>query len=108
MDIIPINENYFVAAQIVAADVAKLKRAGFVTIICNRPDGEDPGQPAFSDIAAACAAVEIDCHHVPVSGMPLAEDAIELHRQIVENSDGKILAFCRSGQRSAAIFAASA
>lgn len=108
MDITPISNNYFVAAQIAVADVAELKRAGFVTIICNRPDGEDDEQPTFSEIAAACAAEKIDCHHVPVSGMPLAVDAVERHRQAVEESDGKILAYCRSGQRSAVIFAASA
>lgn len=100
--------DYFVAPQISPDDVAAIASAGFVAIICNRPDGEDPGQPTATEIAARCKEAGLDFHHIPVSGMPLSATAVQEHRRIVEDSDGPVLGYCRSGQRSELIFAASA
>lgn len=105
---IKITDDYFVAPQISLDDVATIASAGFVTIICNRPDGEDPGQPPAAEIAAGCKAAGLDFHHIPVSVMPLSADAVQEQRRIIEESEGLVLGYCRSGQRSAVIFEASA
>lgn len=105
---VKITDDYFVAPQISPNDVTAIANAGFVAIICNRPDGEDPGQPSAAEIAVCCNDVGLDFHHIPVSGMPLPADAVQDHRRIVQDSDGPVLAYCRSGQRSAVIFEASA
>lgn len=42
MDIKQLSTNYAVSPQIDAADVVAIARAGFKTIICNRPDMEVP------------------------------------------------------------------
>lgn len=102
-----ISSDYAVAPQVSAADVAELASAGYVTIICNRPDGEEPGQPPAADIAAACAAAGIGFHHIPVTGMPIPAEVIAEQRRIIHGSSGPVLAYCRSGQRSVAIFEAS-
>lgn len=107
MNIARIAENYFVSPQVSVEDIAALKAAGFVSIVCNRPDNEDPGQPSFETISAACKEEGLACFHIPVVGMPLAETDVAEHRRVVDDSNGKVLGYCRSGQRSAVIFSAS-
>lgn len=108
MNISMLTDDYGVAPQVLADDIAAIADAGFVAIICNRPDNEDPGQPMAADIRAECDKLGVSFHHIPVSGMPLAADAITEQRRIVEASEGRVLAYCRSGQRAALIWEASA
>ena len=48
-----ITEEYAVSGQIAPEDIAAIKAAGFRSIICNRPDDEQPGQPTADEIAMA-------------------------------------------------------
>lgn len=102
-----ISDDYSVAPQIAVTEVADIAAAGFATIICNRPDNEDPGQPSAQDISRACVEAGIDFHHIPVTGM-LAGESVTRQRQVIDNSSGPVLAYCRSGQRSFLIWKASA
>ena len=52
----PISSDFSVSAQPDIADFDKLAAAGFRSIISSRPDGEEPGQPSWSQIAAAAKA----------------------------------------------------
>ena len=108
MNFSQIADDYAIAPQILPDDVAALAAQGFVTIICNRPDGEEPGQPDAAEIAAACIAAGLAFHHIPVSGMPIAIEVIEEQRRLITNSDGPVLGYCRTGQRSQIIWSASA
>lgn len=108
MNITQISKNYCVSPQIFPEDISELEAAGFVAIICNRPDGEDPGQPTAAEIAAACEQAAIAFHHIPVSGVPIPSTDIGEHQRIVTDSDGPVLGYCRSGQRSTIIFEAIA
>lgn len=107
MDIARIAEDFAVAAQIQADDVGHLAAAGFTVIICNRPDGEEPGQPTAADIAAACDAAGIAFHHIPFASMPIAAELIDELRRVLAASDGLVLGYCRSGQRSQMIWSAT-
>ena len=42
-DIRPLNDRVAVAPQITPDDVAAIAAAGYVAIVNNRPDGEEPG-----------------------------------------------------------------
>ena len=106
MNVSELAQNYAVAAQIQSSDVEAIAAAGFAAVICNRPDNEEPGQPSAAEIAAACEKTGITFHHIPVSGMPISEAAIDAHRQVIENSSGPVLGYCRSGQRSMVIWQA--
>jgi sulfide:quinone oxidoreductase len=108
MNISQIADNFAVASQIFPDDVTVLAAQGFVTIICNRPDGEDPGQPSAAEIATACDAAGLAFHHIPVSGMPVAIETIHEQRRLINDSNGLVLAYCRSGQRSQFIWSATA
>lgn len=101
-----LTENYAVAEQIQPDDVAEIAAQGFVTLICNRPDDEEPGQAQAHEIAAACEAAGIAFYHVPVSGMPIPAAAVQQHRDAIDASAGPVFAYCRSGQRSMVIWQA--
>lgn len=107
MTIYRLSETCAVASQIQAADVASLAADGFTTIICNRPDGEDFGQPAAAAIAAECAAHDVTFHLIPVDRSGLTMDMVESFRNAVAESAGHVLAYCRSGQRSSILWQAS-
>ena len=94
-----ITDDLSVAPQISLADVDAAARAGFKLIINNRPDGEEPSQPQSAEIAAAAAAAGLAYVHIPVRGMP-TPDQVEEEREVLESSDGPVLAYCRSGTRS--------
>ncbi len=107
MSIYRMSEYCAVSGQITADDIATLAVEGYATVICNRPDGEEFGQPLASDVAAACEDHGIVFHHIPIDRSGLTQKMVESFREAVTNSDGLVLAYCRSGQRSAVIWQAS-
>jgi uncharacterized protein (TIGR01244 family) len=88
-----------VSPQIAVDDLERAAREGFVLVINNRPDDEEPGQPAGAQIEAAAKAAGLDYVHIPVRGGP-SNDQVEAVRRAVEGAEGPVLAFCRSGTRS--------
>lgn len=104
MDIRPkisrVTTDFAVAPQLQPADMAALAEAGFTTVMCNRPDAEEPGQPPLTDLRAAAEAVGLAFHHVPVSGGMFPQESIDEFRRIRQESAGPVLAYCRSGTRS--------
>lgn len=99
-----LDERTFVSGQIEAADVPGIKATGVAMIVCNRPDGEDPGQPTAAEIRRAAEASDIQFRHIPISRGIGPADA-EAMKQAIEAADGKLLAYCRSGTRSALTWA---
>lgn len=94
-----LDEKTLVSGQIQPGDIPKLKEAGVTMIVNNRPDGEEPGQPLAADIEAAAEEAEIAYRFVPIYRGLGPADA-EALREAMNASEGKLLAFCRSGQRS--------
>ena len=100
-----LDDKTLVGGQIGPDDVAALKEQGVSLIINNRPDGEDVGQPEGEDIEAAAQAAGIDYRHVPIA-RGLGPSDIEAMREAINSvSEGKLFAFCRSGNRSALAWA---
>jgi uncharacterized protein (TIGR01244 family) len=94
-----VTDQISVSPQIGLADVAAAAQAGFRTIINNRPDGEEPGQPSGHEIEAAAREAGLAYYHIPVRGGPTAEQ-VETTGKVLAQAQGPILAFCRSGTRS--------
>jgi uncharacterized protein (TIGR01244 family) len=94
-----------VAGQILPGDVADVVAAGVTMVVNNRPDGEEPGQPAGAEIEAAARAAGLDYRHIPVaSGI----DADQVAAMAALMNAGKMLAFCRTGTRSTYLWALAA
>jgi uncharacterized protein (TIGR01244 family) len=94
-----VTDSLSVSPQIAVDDLARAAEEGFVLVINNRPDDEEPGQPSSAQIEAAARAAGLDYAHIPVRGGP-THDQVEAVRRAVEEADGPVLAFCRSGTRS--------
>jgi len=94
-----LDETIAVSPQISVADVAEAKDNGIRTIINNRPDGEQPGQPTAAEIGEAAKAAGLGYVHIPVdhSGYSMAQ--VEAMTAALAEP-GPVLAFCRSGTRS--------
>ncbi len=107
MTIYRLSDSCAVAGQIQPSDVAALADEGYTTIVCNRPDGEEFGQPLAADVAAECEARGIAFHFIPIDRSGLTMDMVEQFRRAVDESQGPLLAYCRSGQRCSVIWQAS-
>lgn len=103
MNLREINADYSVSPQIAVEDVDQLKALGFKSIVCHRPDDEDPGQPDFAEIAARAKELGIEVAHIPVSGSPTM-DAVQAMNDALDELPKPMLGYCRSGNRSTIIY----
>lgn len=95
-----VDANFAVAPQLQPADMAGVADAGFRTVICNRPDGEEAGQPASADIRSAAQTAGLAYYDLPVSGGAFPAPTVDEFRRIRREAIGPVLAFCRTGTRS--------
>ncbi len=98
-----LEDGMFVDGQISPDRVAELAAEGISLIVNNRPDGEEPGQPAGAEIEAAASAAGIAYRAIPIS--QLTPEAIEATREALDEAQGPVLAFCKSGTRSTYVWA---
>ena len=94
-----VTDTLSVSPQVTEADMVRAAAEGFVLVINNRPDGEEPGQPTSAEVEAAAKAAGLGYVHIPVRGAP-TPDQVEANYRAVEAAGGPVLAFCRSGTRS--------
>jgi uncharacterized protein (TIGR01244 family) len=95
-----------VAPQMTPAAMAEVARAGFRSVINNRPDFEHgPDQPSSAEIEAAAKAAGLVYRFLPVDGGFQTPEQIAAMAQALQELPRPILAFCRSGARSARLFA---
>lgn len=95
-----LTESVFASPQIEISDVAAAKDQGITLIVNNRPDGEDPNSPQGADIAAAAEASGVAYVAIPIGHSGFSEPQVEEMIAAMDGTDGKILAYCRSGTRS--------
>ena len=95
-----VTPDFAVAAQLGTDDIARAAAEGFRVVIANRPDGEAPGQPSASEIKAAAEAAGLNFKHIPFSGLPPAPAVVMETTQALDEANGPVLAYCRSGTRS--------
>ena len=104
MKILKLSEDFAVASQIAAEDLEEIAASGYRCLICNRPDGEDPGQPTAAELRAACQTHGLELHHVPIRHDSLSHDTVLQQMGIMANAPGPYLAYCRSGHRSTVLW----
>jgi sulfide:quinone oxidoreductase len=95
-----VTPNFAVAGQISLDDVARAAADGYRTIIVNRPENEEPGQPALADIQAAAEAAGLGFHAIAFSGLPPPPSAVGQTAELLETAEAPVLAYCRTGKRS--------
>lgn len=94
-----ISDDYSVSGQIQPEDAAAIKAAGFKSVICNRPDDEQPGQPSADSVKAAVEAAGLAFRYIPVISGQITAENVEDQAEALDALEGPVFAYCRSGAR---------
>jgi sulfide:quinone oxidoreductase len=107
MDIRKIDDSSSVAPQIPPAQVAEIASMGFKTLVANRPDHEEPGQPAMAEMEKAARDHGVAWIYLPVESGNIIDDDVDAFADMFEQAEKPVLAFCRSGTRCSVLWALS-
>jgi uncharacterized protein (TIGR01244 family) len=100
-----LTPTYTTSPQITPADVPAIAAAGYRTVICNRPDGENPPELAAARLRAAVEAAGLAFVENPVIGGALTEANVAAQRAAIDAATGPVFAYCASGNRSSIVWA---
>ena len=100
-----LNGQIFVRGQIKLDDVVAIRAAGYRTLINLRPDNEARDQPLASDIAEAAGRAGLKFTSIPVRPGTIPEEAVMALTKALQDADGPVLLYCRSGSRAARTWA---
>lgn len=87
MDIRKIDDSLSVSPQIRVEDVAEIARLGFKTLVANRPDREEPGQPSMAEIEAAAKAHGLDWVYLPVASGNITDEDVERFAPMIQGAE---------------------
>lgn len=91
-----------VAPQLTPDAMAEAARAGFRSVVNNRPDFEHgPDQPTNAAIEAAALAAGLEYRFLPVAGGYQSPAEVAAMAHLLNELPRPLLVFCRSGSRSA-------
>jgi uncharacterized protein (TIGR01244 family) len=99
-----ITPDFMVSPQIDTAAVAEAAALGVTLIINNRPEGETDDQTPGADIQAAAGAAGLNYLAIPITHAVFSQPQIEAMNTALADASGKVLAYCRSGTRSALLW----
>lgn len=107
MDIRQLTPEFAVSPQILPEELEAIAAAGFKAIICNRPDGEVGPDLSSETLRAMAQAAGLEWGDNPISGGGMTMDNVVAQGALAETLAGPVLAYCRSGTRSATAWAFS-
>jgi len=100
-----LSDTVFASPQIGIGDLEVAKAAGIAMIVNNRPDGEDSAAPQGEDIATAAEAAGLAYIAIPIGHSGFSEPQIDQMMRVMDQANGPVLAYCRSGTRSTFLWA---
>ncbi|MDP3802488.1 TIGR01244 family sulfur transferase [Brevundimonas sp.] len=98
-----LSPTVWTSPQLSPAALPALAAAGVRRLISNRPDAEEPGQPSAAEMEAAAREAGLAFAWIPVSGRPDGTQALAVAELLADGAP--TVMFCRSGMRSAAVWA---
>ena len=107
MELRKLTAELSVSPQIAVSDLPAIQAAGFRAIICNRPDGEGADQPNFREIEAAARDHGIEARYLPVESGKVSDAAHAQFGELLRTIGKPVLAYCRTGMRSATLWGLS-
>ena len=102
MDIRRISPDYAVSPQIEPEDLPEIAAQGFRTVVCNRPDSENPMELSSEVMRVAVEAAGLRFVDNPVTHPTMTPERIATQAAAMEN--GPVLAYCASGTRSSVLW----
>ena len=107
--LMPIDERVAVAGQLQPEDMHEIAQAGYVAVVNNRPDREAMfGQPRTAELQQAAEAAGLVFLDLPFSGPRASPDQVRAFADLLTNRPGRVVAYCKSGLRSALLWGAMA
>lgn len=105
----PLTDTIAVAPQLSPQDLPGLAAEGYATLVNNRPDDEEPGQPSGAAMQAAAEAAGMRYVAIPVTHSGFGHHQLDAMADALGGAlgdgTGKVLAYCRSGTRSCNLWA---
>jgi uncharacterized protein (TIGR01244 family) len=106
MEVNQLDQQVSVSGQITTDDIVLFLEEGVKVLVCNRPDNESEGQPAYSDIEAAAKKQGLEIINIPFSGGQMQPEQAEAFADLLA-SGKRIHAYCRTGNRSSQLWSAA-
>ena len=100
-----LTPGFSASPQIALRDVGEAKAMGFSLIVNNRPEGEADDQVPGDAVEAAARAAGLDYRAIPVTHAGFSEEQVSAMAALLEDAQGPVLAYCRSGTRSTLLWA---
>ena len=100
-----LSDDYSVSPQIDVTDVPSIAQAGFKSVICNRPDQENPGSRQIEAIKAAVEAAGMDFAENVFDPSSFGPNKIERQAELLAQLPGPVFAYCASGNRCSVVWA---
>lgn len=95
-----VTPDFSVAGQLQPGDIARAAAEGYRTVVINRPEDEEPGQPKIEAMKAEAAAAGLEFKALPFSGLPPSPAVVAETAALLDEANGPVLAYCRTGKRS--------
>ncbi|AUG53146.1 TIGR01244 family sulfur transferase [Thalassospira marina] len=94
-----LSDELTVSPQVPLEAIPAIADAGFKTIMCNRPDQEDPGQPSFDEIRAKAEECGLETVFLPVVSGNVQEADADAFGDVLAKATKPVFAYCRTGTR---------
>ena len=99
-----ITPDYTVSPQITPNDVATIAAAGFKSIICNRPDAENPPHLHMSELRAAVESAGMHFFENPFPSPMMTLDHVQAQADLLATIEKPVFAYCASGTRCSVVW----
>lgn len=93
-------------ALAIVHDVSVVTKGTQYSIVCARPDNEEPGQPSFAEVARAAEQKGLKAVHIPISG-GITEGALIRMEKALKELPMPMYGYCRSGGRAGSLYSAA-
>ncbi|WP_339779068.1 TIGR01244 family sulfur transferase [uncultured Thalassospira sp.] len=94
-----LSDDLTVSPQVPLEAIPAIADAGFKTIICNRPDQEDPDQPSFDEISAKAKECDLEAVFLPVVSGNVQDSDVDAFIAALATVRKPVFAYCRTGTR---------
>ncbi|WP_193221992.1 beta-lactamase hydrolase domain-containing protein [Amylibacter sp. SFDW26] len=101
-----IDNDFSIADQVNATDIALISAMGFRSIVCVRPDGEDKAQELFEIVANSATISGVEPIYLPVHELEPTQKHVNVFARLFPKMARPILAYSKTGERAKALYVA--
>ncbi|WP_438960715.1 TIGR01244 family sulfur transferase [Nereida sp.] len=104
MDLRVLTPDFAVAPQIEPQDLYAVAEAGYKTVICNRPDAENPAFLHVEEMQKAADAAGLTLLLNQFASPMLSMEHVTKQAELLQSAEGRVFAYCASGTRSTMVW----